>query len=82
MKLQDRVAIVTGGARGIGEGIARCLAAEGATVAILDLDGAAATTTAAALGAGAVGFGCDVADDDARNITGQFIAVDGGITLR
>jgi NAD(P)-dependent dehydrogenase (short-subunit alcohol dehydrogenase family) len=61
MKLQGRIAIVTGGARGIGEGIARCFAEEGATVAILDLDGEAAEATAASLGNNAIGFACDVA---------------------
>lgn len=36
-ELKDRVAIVTGGARGIGEGISRALAAQGAKVVIADL---------------------------------------------
>ena len=35
---QDRVAIVTGGARGIGEAIATRLASEGARVLIADID--------------------------------------------
>lgn len=38
MKLEGKVAIVTGGGQGIGEGIVRCLAEEGADVAILDLN--------------------------------------------
>ena len=36
-RFQDKVAIVTGGAQGIGEAIARKLAAESAKVAILDI---------------------------------------------
>lgn len=63
MRLQGRVAAVTGGARGIGEGIARCLAADGARVAILDLDGDEAARAAANLGAEHVGIGADVSDE-------------------
>ena len=51
MRLRDRVVIVTGGARGIGAGIARCLADEGARVAVLDIDGDASERAAAELGA-------------------------------
>jgi len=39
MRLKEKVAIVTGQARGIGEAIARCMAQEGAKVALVDLDG-------------------------------------------
>ena len=38
MKLEGKVAIVTGGAQGIGRGIVRCLAEEGADVVIADID--------------------------------------------
>ncbi len=58
MKLADRVCVITGGARGIGEAIADRFTAEGATVAILDLDAAAAARTAARLGG--TGHSCDV----------------------
>lgn len=57
-----KVAIVTGGADGIGWAAAQRLAQEFAQVAILDLDPAAARERAGALGAAHLGIACDVAD--------------------
>ena len=48
-RLQGRVAIVTGGAQGLGEGIARRLAAEGASVVIADMNGTKAASVAGSL---------------------------------
>jgi 3-oxoacyl-[acyl-carrier protein] reductase len=58
--LTDQVAVVTGGARGIGRGIASVLAAEGARVVVVDVDAQLGETTAAELGALAVA--ADVTD--------------------
>jgi 3-oxoacyl-[acyl-carrier protein] reductase len=52
--LTDQVAIVTGAARGIGRGIASVLAAEGASVVVVDVDEALGEATAAELGATAM----------------------------
>ncbi len=59
--LEDKRVLVTGGASGIGASVARICAEAGAKVAILDLDEAAASREAEALGAGNVGRACDVA---------------------
>jgi NAD(P)-dependent dehydrogenase (short-subunit alcohol dehydrogenase family) len=63
--LRGRVVAVTGGANGIGLAVARRFAAAGAKVAIGDLDAAAASAAADALGDGALGLALDVRDRDA-----------------
>ncbi len=61
MRLQDKVAIVTGAASGFGEGIARKFVAEGARVLVADRDAAGAQRVAASLGAAALAIQVDVA---------------------
>jgi NAD(P)-dependent dehydrogenase (short-subunit alcohol dehydrogenase family) len=71
--LSGRVALVTGAGQGVGAGIARQLAASGATIAVNDLEEARARETAAALvasGARAEAFAFDVSD---------FASVDAGV---
>ena len=69
MKLEGRIALVTGAAGGIGLACARELAKEGADVALLDLnaDGVrdAADAIAAETGRRAIGLACNVADAEA-----------------
>ena len=55
MRLQGKVAAVTGAASGFGAGIARRFAAEGAQVALLDINGEGAREIAAEAGGGAIG---------------------------
>jgi NAD(P)-dependent dehydrogenase (short-subunit alcohol dehydrogenase family) len=63
MKLANQVAIVTGAGRNIGEDISKLLAANGATIAVVDLDKGRGDKVAAdivAAGGKAKGFVCDV----------------------
>ena len=60
MRLQNKVAIVTGAASGFGAEIARQYVAEGAMVAVADINEAGAKEVAAALGANAIAVKCDV----------------------
>lgn len=64
LRLDGRIALVTGGGAGIGRASALALAAQGAGVAVLDVNGEAAEDTAQAMraaGASAAGFSCDIA---------------------
>ncbi len=62
MKIEGQIAVVTGGASGLGEATARALAAGGVKVAILDYNVEGAQKVAAEIGG--LGIACDVSDAD------------------
>ncbi len=73
--LAGQVAVVTGGAQGIGLAVARELAACGAAVSLWDIDGSLAEAAASSLDAEAMGFAADVTSagsiGEALNATGK-----------
>jgi NAD(P)-dependent dehydrogenase (short-subunit alcohol dehydrogenase family) len=82
MRLENKVAIVTGGARGIGRAIAERYVAEGARVAIADIDGDNAARTAAAIGNGAFAVAVDIArQDQVDAMVEAVVARDGRIDI-
>ena len=75
-----QVAVVTGGASGIGLATAEAFAREGAEIALVDLDGAAAAAAAKKLGG--MGIGCDVTKpDQVRKVFDQIAAAFGGVDI-
>jgi 3-oxoacyl-[acyl-carrier protein] reductase len=80
--LEGRIAVVTGGSRGIGRVVAARLAAEGARVAVTARTTAAAAESAGRLPAsGHLGLACDVADREAveglvRQVEGKLGPID------
>ena len=72
--LQDRVAIVTGAASGLGLATARRMVSEGARVAIADIDHARASAAASDLGDAAIALDVDVSDEESvRRMVGAVV---------
>jgi NAD(P)-dependent dehydrogenase (short-subunit alcohol dehydrogenase family) len=86
MRLENRVGIVTGAGRNIGEGIGQLFAAEGARVAVVDLDGKQAEAVAAAINTTyperALPIACDVSKSvDVQRMVNQVADRWGGIDI-
>jgi len=82
MKLQDKVAIVTGGASGFGRGIAETFAREGARVVVADLNGEGAEEVARGISNSAVAFAGDVTErSDVERMIATAVDTYGGLDI-
>lgn len=82
MRLAGKSALITGAARGIGAAFAQAYVREGATVAIADINMAAAEAMAASIGPAAYALQLDVSDQDSINAAVlQAIARTGGVDI-
>lgn len=81
-RFEGKVAVVVGGASGIGRATSELFASEGATVVVADLNGPLAHETAAACGNSSIAFQLDVVDETAWDkLTGLLRDTFGGIDI-
>lgn len=81
-QLNGKVALVTGGAGILGQKFCAGLMEAGARVAVVDVDGGAASAAASQLGEDATGFACDVSDAaSVRDCVEAVVARFGGIDI-
>lgn len=82
MRLQNKVAIVTGAASGFGRGIAELYVKEGAKVVVADINGQGARDVALSLGKAAVHVACNVAlKQDVDMMVGEAVKAFGGVDI-
>ena len=82
MRLENKVAIVTGAASGFGTEIARTFAREGARVVLADLNGDGVAAVAAEIGDRAYAIEADVADrDDVKSMVEAAVSEFGGCDI-
>jgi 3-oxoacyl-[acyl-carrier protein] reductase len=82
MRLDGKVAIVTGGASGFGRGICETYVREGARVMVADINGQGARDVAKALGDKAAHIACDVSKAaDVKAMVGETVKAFGGVDI-
>jgi 3-oxoacyl-[acyl-carrier protein] reductase len=81
-RLEGKVALVTGGGSGFGQGIVETFAREGAKVVVADINGAAADAVARTLGASAVPVAADVSKaSDVESAVGRAVEAFGRLDV-